>query len=140
MGIESRRDYLEFLRDRLIHMNVHVEPIEKFNMEAMMLTIKTKSNKKINITSEFVEDSFEHKQYLKLITHDAIPVMYYRKDSNFPYQKWEPFPPEAIVQVYNKNNESRIDVSKNICWDYWHELNELSEGVVMKARRLDRSK
>jgi hypothetical protein len=58
-----------------------------------------------------------------------------RFDSAMPYQKWQPFPDHAIVQIKNTVGDSRIDLSKNLWWG-WEKSNP--EGVIVKARRLDR--
>jgi hypothetical protein len=58
-----------------------------------------------------------------------------RRDSSMPYQEWSPFPPEAIVQIKNCYGDSRIDQASKFWWGY--ERNN-SEGVITRARRLDR--
>jgi hypothetical protein len=54
-----------------------------------------------------------------------------------PYQVWEPFPEEAIVQVKNAFGESKIAIAKKLWWG-WEPNNH--EGVISQARRLDRIK
>jgi hypothetical protein len=60
-----------------------------------------------------------------------------RHDDSMPYQNWSPFPPQAIVKVYNCHGEWRIAVAKELWWG-WSRSDE--EGVIVKARRLDRVK
>ena len=62
-----------------------------------------------------------------------------RDDAPFPFQNWTPFPPEAIVQVRGRNG-SRIAVSKDLWWGYAEEMGDTSDGVILRARRLDRPK
>lgn len=64
----------------------------------------------------------------------------FRRDSSTPYQAWNVFPPEAIVQVENAFGDSRIAVAGSLWWGYGQELGSLSEGVIVKARRLDKKK
>lgn len=54
-----------------------------------------------------------------------------------PYQTWAPFPPEAIVQIANADGEDRIGPASSFWWG-WERGN--GEGVITKARRLDRPK
>lgn len=64
----------------------------------------------------------------------------YRKNYSFPYQKWEEFPPEAIVLVYNAYGDSKIDYVKNLWWGYENESGQIDEGVIVRAKRLDKPK
>lgn len=61
----------------------------------------------------------------------------YRRDSAFPYQWWNAFPPEAVVQVKNCYGESNIGPASSYWWGYERDN---AEGVITKARRLDRPK
>ena len=61
----------------------------------------------------------------------------HRRDAPYPYQNWLPFPPEAIVQIKNVCGESRIGRSITFWWGY---EGGNHEGVIVKARRLDRIK
>lgn len=63
----------------------------------------------------------------------------YRADAAFPFQTWCPFPPEAIVQIggLNPPYDTKIGPAKDFWWGYEREN---SEGVIRKARRLDRPK
>ena len=63
-----------------------------------------------------------------------------RCDSSFPFQTWKPFPDDAIVLVKNAYDDSRIDLVKNFWWGYERELGQIGEGVIIKAKRLDRPK
>lgn len=63
-----------------------------------------------------------------------------RRDAGMPYQEWRPFPPEAVVQVKNAHGESRIGPASSFWWGYEEELGVIGEGVICKARRLDRPK
>ena len=60
-----------------------------------------------------------------------------RLDALYPYNTWLPFPPEAIVQIKNVYGESRIGRSITFWWGY---EGGNYEGVIVKARRLDRGK
>ncbi len=61
-----------------------------------------------------------------------------RRDAEFPYQTWKPFPDEAIVQVKNAYGESRIAQAKDLWWGYETECTQTGESVIMLARRLDK--
>jgi hypothetical protein len=61
-----------------------------------------------------------------------------RRDSSMPYQNWNAFPSEAIVQVKNAYGDNRIAVSKDLWWGYESECGEIDEGVIIAARRLDK--
>jgi len=62
------------------------------------------------------------------------------KDATFPYSGWHPFPPNAIVQVKNQAGQSTIGPVKSFWWGYSQELGEISQGVIVQCRRLDRLK
>ena len=64
----------------------------------------------------------------------------YRSNSSFPFQTWNAFPPEAIVLVYNAYGDGKIDIAKNLWWGYERELGSIGEGVIVKAKRLDKPK
>lgn len=66
--------------------------------------------------------------------------MKYRRDSSFPYQNWRPFPDEAIVKAYNAYGHSQIAPAGSLWWGYEEECGVISEGVIIKARRLDKPK
>jgi hypothetical protein len=59
-----------------------------------------------------------------------------RRNSAWPYQYWNQFPPEAIVQVKNVHGDSAIGLAK----DFWWGFDSDSEATIVKARRLDRLK
>jgi hypothetical protein len=63
-----------------------------------------------------------------------------RSESGMPFQDWCPFPPDAIVQIRNAFCDTRIGPAKSFWWGYETEFGEISEGVIVKARRLDRPK
>ena len=63
-----------------------------------------------------------------------------RRDAPLPFQTWHAFPPEAIVQIKNFWGDSRIGLAKDFWWGYETELGGIGEGVIVKARRLDRPK
>lgn len=67
----------------------------------------------------------------------ASEWVYRWRDAPMPYQTWAPFPPEAVVQVTNKYGEDRIGPAASFWWG-WDQHNP--EGVITKARRLDRPK
>ena len=56
--------------------------------------------------------------------------LYRWRDAWMPYQRWEPFPPQAIVQVKNCCGEGRISVAGDLWWDN-------PDGVITHAGRLD---
>ncbi len=60
-----------------------------------------------------------------------------RRDAQFPFQIWLPFPQNAIVQVKNAYGDSRIAIVKEMWWGYEKD-NE--EGVIVAARRIDKLK
>lgn len=60
------------------------------------------------------------------------------QDAFMPYQEWQPFPSEAIVQVRNSYGDSRIGPASSFWWGFEMELGQIGEGVIMKARRLDK--
>lgn len=62
----------------------------------------------------------------------------HRRDSSMPYQTWKPFPPEAIVVVYNAYGDRKVDLAKNLWWGYEMESNQIGEGVIIRVKRLDR--
>lgn len=64
----------------------------------------------------------------------------YRRNSTYPYQTWKPFPAEAIVQVSNAYGDKRIAKSGDLWWGYEEENGRAAEGVISKARRLDKTK
>ena len=64
----------------------------------------------------------------------------YRRDYWLPYQEWREFPSNAIVMVKNAYGDKRIDVVKNLWWGYERELDQIGEGVIIAAKRLDRPK
>jgi hypothetical protein len=59
------------------------------------------------------------------------------RDAPMPYQTWNPFPQHAIVQVANIDGDDRIGPASSFWWG-WEANNR--EGVITKARRLDRPK
>ena len=63
-----------------------------------------------------------------------------RRDASMPFQEWLPFPPEAIVQVWNVFGESRIAQSVDLWWGHEFEMGGTAEGVIVRARRLDKPK
>lgn len=63
-----------------------------------------------------------------------------RRDSSMPYQTWRAFPPEAIVLVKNAYGDSRIGLAGDMWWGYENDGGCISEGVITKAKRLDRPK
>lgn len=60
--------------------------------------------------------------------------------ASMPYQNWTPFPPHAIVKVMNRYGESKIGPASSFWWGYEEELGETGEGVIVRARRLDKPK
>jgi hypothetical protein len=61
----------------------------------------------------------------------------YRTEARYPFQLWVAFPGMAIVQIKNVYGESRIGRAGDFWWGY--EAGN-PEGVIVKARRLDRIK
>ena len=64
------------------------------------------------------------------------------KVAAMPYQDWKPFPPEAIVQVRSAfwpDVPDAIGPAKHFWWGYEEEFGKASEGVIFRARRLDRA-
>lgn len=59
-----------------------------------------------------------------------------RADAKMPFQDWNPFPPEAIVQVKNYNGDSKIAQAKDLWWGYTAGI-DAYESVIVLARRLD---
>jgi len=59
------------------------------------------------------------------------------RDAPMPYQTWAPFPPDTIVQIANKYGDDKIGPASTFWWG-WDRDNP--EGVITKARRLDRQK
>ena len=57
-------------------------------------------------------------------------------DAPLPYQKWQPFPPEAIVQVVDVHDRKVIGPAYRFWWGYEPDF----DGVIVKARRLDKPK
>ena len=64
----------------------------------------------------------------------------HRRDAAMPYATWRPFPSDAIVQIRNAFGESNIGPAGDFWWGYATELGEISEGVIIAARRLDKPK
>ncbi|MGD9670268.1 MAG: hypothetical protein AB7U75_14720 [Hyphomicrobiaceae bacterium] len=58
----------------------------------------------------------------------------HRTDANFPYQRWQPFPDEAIVEVANVHGEKSIGPARNFWWGYEQHN---PEGTITRARSLD---
>lgn len=63
-----------------------------------------------------------------------------RRNSGMPFQTWKPFPDAAIVQIKNCFGDSRIGPASSFWWGYEEELGSVGEGVIVKARRLDKPK
>jgi hypothetical protein len=64
-------------------------------------------------------------------------------DAPFPYQEWRPFPYDAIVQVrsaFYPDVPDAIGPAGSFWWGYEREMGGIGEGVIIKCRRLDRSK
>lgn len=61
-----------------------------------------------------------------------------RRHFPMPYQDSCPFPPDAIVQIKNAYEDSRIGPAKSFWWGYERECGEIGEGVIITARRLDK--
>jgi len=59
-------------------------------------------------------------------------------DAWLPFQTWDPFPPESIVQIKNAYGDSSITQAKDAWWGYQEEMGRCGEEVITKARRLDR--
>lgn len=64
----------------------------------------------------------------------------YRRNSAYPYQTWREFPPNAIVLVKNAYGDRKIDLAKNLWWGYEREFDQVGEGVIIAAKRLDKPK
>jgi len=64
----------------------------------------------------------------------------HRNDAAMPFQKWRPFPPDAIVKVWSYFDDvpPTIDLVKNLWWGYETESDEVGDGVIARAARLDR--
>ena len=69
-----------------------------------------------------------------------MAAWYHRAHAAYPFQDWNLYPPEAIVQVKNSAGVSTIDLVRNLWWGYEKELGILGEGVITRARRLDKPK
>lgn len=65
------------------------------------------------------------------------PILH-RRDSSYPFQEWRAFDKSAIVQVWNAYGDTRIGDAASFWWGYEHELGGIGEGVITRARRLDR--
>lgn len=63
-----------------------------------------------------------------------------RRNAFMPYQEWNPYPPEAIVLVENSYEDKRIGLAKDFWWGYEEDMGSVADGVIIKARRLDRPK
>jgi hypothetical protein len=63
-----------------------------------------------------------------------------RTDAPMPYQTWKPFPDEAIVLVYNAYGDRRIAQCGTLWWGYENEVGAIGEGVITRAKRLDRAR
>lgn len=64
------------------------------------------------------------------------------RDSSLPYQDHCPFPDDAIVQARSyfwPEVPDTIALAKHLWWGYESDFGEVGEGVIAKARRLDRS-
>lgn len=61
-----------------------------------------------------------------------------RQDSAMPFQTWRAFPDDAIVQIRNAYGDTRIGLAKDFFWGYEEEMGHISEGTIIRARRLDR--
>lgn len=61
-----------------------------------------------------------------------------RDHASMPFQAWEPFPPDAIVQIKNVYGQSSIGPATAFWWGYEQEMGEIGDGVIIQARRLDR--
>lgn len=59
----------------------------------------------------------------------------HRQDFPWPYQNVNPYPGSAIVLVLNEIGERRIAMAKDL---WWGVERSNPEGVIVKARRLDR--
>lgn len=68
--------------------------------------------------------------------------MKHRIDAAMPYQEWRPFPPEAIVKVwsYHDHVPASVGPAGKFWWGYEREFGDVGEGVIAKARRLDKPK
>jgi len=66
----------------------------------------------------------------------------HRTDAAMPFQTWSPFPPDAIVKVWSYFSDVPpvIALAKDLWWGYETEMDDVSEGVIAKAARLDRPK
>ena len=63
-----------------------------------------------------------------------------RAHAAIPFQGWMPFPIDAIVQVKNQHGESRIGPAGTFWWGYEKDLGGVADGVITRARRLDKPK
>ena len=62
----------------------------------------------------------------------------HRSDEERPYDNWQPFPEQAIVQVKYTDGGSDIVQSGQISWEYREKDGEPASSVVASARRLDK--
>lgn len=68
--------------------------------------------------------------------HDGWKHRHY--DAPMPYQTWNAFPLDAIVQIKNRHGDTSIGRAGEFWWGYETECGETGEGVIVAARRLDR--
>lgn len=62
-----------------------------------------------------------------------------RAGSSYPYQEWNPFPPNAIVQISGYDRRcTKIGPAKSFWWGWASGLE--AESVIRYARRLDTPK
>ena len=59
------------------------------------------------------------------------------RDAFMPFQEWRPFPPEAIVEIKDRDGFRQIGPAHKFWWGYDREN---SEGVIRFVRRLDSPK
>lgn len=62
----------------------------------------------------------------------------FRAMSLMPYQSWKPYPDGAIVLAYNSYDDRVIAQVKDLWWGYEEDMGSVAEGVLVKAKRLDR--
>lgn len=61
-----------------------------------------------------------------------------RWDAPMPFQTWRPFPEDAIVCVEGPDGERNTGPVTKFWWGYEQDMGRISDGVIVRARRLDR--
>lgn len=67
-----------------------------------------------------------------------IKWLYRWHDAPMPYQEWREFAPDQFVEIANAYGDVRRGYAREYWWGYEEECGQISEGVIVRARPIER--